>query len=104
MTKTATLVSVSRADDNSYQALADISTIIADQDAVVIGGHMVQRLLLAYPPREPCRGGRSMRTPASPNWWPRADTCTMPSTHADTRQHQKAGIVTSEGCRIVPSS
>ena len=49
MTKTATLVSVSRADDNSYHALADISTIIADRQAVVIGGHMVQLLLVAYP-------------------------------------------------------
>jgi hypothetical protein len=52
VTKTATLVSVSRADDDSYRALADISTIIADREAVVIGGHMVQLLLLIYPTDE----------------------------------------------------
>lgn len=49
MSKSATLIAVSRADDNSYRALADISAIIAERHAVVIGGQMVQLLLAAYP-------------------------------------------------------
>jgi hypothetical protein len=47
--KSVDLVSTSRASDNGYRALADLAAAAEGLDYRVIGGHMVQILIHAYP-------------------------------------------------------
>lgn len=46
---TATLIATSRADENALLSLSDLSTVIADEDALVLGGHMVAILQACFP-------------------------------------------------------
>ncbi|MGF3054172.1 hypothetical protein ACQUSY_09485 [Microbacterium sp. YY-03] len=47
---TAHLIATSNADDAAFEALVDLSEIIADEEgAVIIGGHMVELITAAFP-------------------------------------------------------
>ena len=55
MTTTISLVATSRADENSYASLADVTGILGDASYRVIGGHMVSILSAAFPTAAPIR-------------------------------------------------
>lgn len=45
----ATLIATSRADENALLSLFDISSVIVDEDALILGGHMVAVLQACFP-------------------------------------------------------
>jgi hypothetical protein len=49
LTRRAELVATSRADDLALRALADVAAITRDEDARIVGGHMVALLITAFP-------------------------------------------------------
>lgn len=59
----AELVATSRADELSFQALADVAEITSDQNVRIIGGQMTSLLLTAFPvPGVPARRTRDADT------------------------------------------
>ena len=57
------LISTSKASDNGYRALADLAAAATGMDYRIIGGHMVQILIHAFPTPKAVLRGTSRSTP-----------------------------------------